>query len=119
MEDDLKDAGVFEPVDREGPSDCSKHKKDIAGIHDMKVLAAMIGDLHYESLSELLKELCEKLYEDGAKDRKSDRVKLGFTLQNASLHISRAQMAIHEAYLISKPFMSSTARTEESGQIEP
>jgi len=37
--------------------DCSQHKKEVAGILDMKVLAEMIGDLHYETLAEFLNSL--------------------------------------------------------------
>lgn len=35
-------------------SDCKNHKKEVAGISDMKVLAEAIGDLHYEALAEVV-----------------------------------------------------------------
>lgn len=64
---------------------CSKHKKDILGVTDMKDLAEMIGDLHYETLSEFLDKLSDKLYLDGAKDSAANRIKLGDMLHYAGL----------------------------------
>jgi len=38
------------------------HKKEVLGESDMKVLAEKIGDLHYETLSEFICELSDKLF---------------------------------------------------------
>lgn len=84
---------------------CSKHKKEIAGISDMKLLAEMIGDLHYESFAELLKNLSDKIYNDGFKDRNSGKVRLSNELYFASGHLREAFKNIESAYHISKPFM--------------
>lgn len=84
---------------------CSHHKKDIAGITDMKQLAEMIGDLHYETLAELLFELQTKLHNDGMKDLKAGRFKLASKLHIASSHVYEASNQIESAWQISKPFM--------------
>ena len=86
-------------------SDCSKHKKEVAGITDMKVLAEMIGDLHYETLEELLGRLGTKLYLDGLNDRSHGRQLLGYALTDASDAMYKSAKHIAEAWHISKPFM--------------
>ena len=55
---------------------CSQHKKEVAGISDMKQLAEMIGDLHYETLAEFLNALAEKLHNDYVKDDEAGRTEL-------------------------------------------
>lgn len=87
--------------------DCSQHKRDIAGITDMKHLAEMIGDLHYETLSTLLNNLQQKLQSDAEKDFKAGRVKLSAELRNAGLKIDGAWWHIYNAWEISEPFMKS------------
>ena len=88
-------------------SDCSNHKKEVAGITDMKVLAEMIGDLHYESLAELMGRLATKMYKDGLMDRVNGREYLGYKLDDASNYLSNAARSIQKAWEISKPFMNS------------
>ncbi|HXS61096.1 MAG TPA: hypothetical protein VN703_09845 [Candidatus Sulfopaludibacter sp.] len=53
--------------------DCSNHKKDVAGISDMKELATLIGDLHYETLGDFLHCLSNKLKIDSDKDLANGR----------------------------------------------
>lgn len=89
-------------------SDCSKHKKEVAGISDMKELAEMICDLHYETLAELFGLLSAKLYVDGLKDFQNGREKLGTTLIDAAVEVSYATKLIFQAWQISKPFMDKT-----------
>jgi hypothetical protein len=86
-------------------NDCSQHKKDIAGISDMKQLAEMIGDLHYETLSQLLFELQTKLHEDSMNDLKNNRFKLSHHLRRASTYLYEASNDIESAWQISKKFM--------------
>jgi hypothetical protein len=88
-------------------NDCSKHKKDVAGISDMKLLAEMIGDLHYESLAELFHYLEGKIGVDAFYDYVGDRPKLSFALGEASEHIARVAKCLDHAYQISKPFMNN------------
>jgi hypothetical protein len=85
--------------------DCSKHKKEVAGISDMKQLAEMIGDLHYETMCDFLSELRKKLHSDSRRDWKNRKVQLSNRLKTASLHIKAAYISINEAWQISKPFM--------------
>ena len=87
-------------------SDCSKHKKEVAGISDMKELAEMIGDLHYETLQELLKQLAFKLSRDAGNDMEEGRMKLGIALLDASLNTLKVFRSIEQAWQISKPFMN-------------
>jgi len=86
--------------------DCSNHKRDIAGISDMKELANMIGDLHYETLAELLQHLCVKLRDDAMKDGIARRRNLSDELFKASSVVGMAAYAITNAWYISKPFMT-------------
>ena len=86
-------------------SDCSNHKKEVAGISDMKVLAEMIGDLHYETLSTLLYHLSDKFYIDGRKDLSAGRKRLGEALYDAQLTMHRTHQHIDKAYKHSAPFM--------------
>ncbi len=88
-------------------SNCSNHKKDVAGISDMKVLAEMIGDLHYETLTELLVELNIKLYRDSKRDCKIDRERLSHHLSEASFEMGKSAHHIYKAWQISKPFMTN------------
>jgi len=90
------------------PSDnCSKHKKELFGQTDMKVVAEVIGDLHYDSLRKLLYELHAKLWADAAKDRASDRIQLADELSSAAFMIGSAYMHMNEVWKICKPFMNS------------
>jgi hypothetical protein len=92
------------PVQEE-KGDCSKHKKEVAGISDMKVLAESIGDLHYETLAEFLLELSGKFLVDSGKDWAHDRLKLSKQLSKAHALLHQAYFNIHDAWEISKPFM--------------
>lgn len=84
---------------------CSKHKKEVCGVSDMKVLAEAIGDLHYETLAELLDKLADKLFLDAAKDRSNDRKQLANVIESAAIQIDSASVDIESAWQISKPFM--------------
>lgn len=84
---------------------CSNHRKDLFGQTDMKVVAEAIGDLHYETLAKLLKEIGNKIFYDSRKDRENGRTKLASQLWQSSLHIGTASGYISEASKISEPFM--------------
>lgn len=86
--------------------DCSQHKKNLFGEADMKVVAEAIGDLHYETLSDLLYHLSSKLYEDGKKDFQAGRTQVSHYLFLAQMRVHAAHHSIHEAWEISKPFMN-------------
>lgn len=94
-------------------SDCSRHKKEVAGIVDMKVLAEAIGDLHYETLAELLSRLYDKLYTDAAMDHQAHRFSLAGKLNCAAVEIRHAGYFIEEAWKISKPFMKDKTTGHE------
>jgi hypothetical protein len=93
------------------PPDCSRHKKEVAGISDMKLLAGMVGDLHYKSLEDFIGYLCTKLYKDGLKDRMNNREKLGYVLTDASDALKKAAKHIAEAWVICQPYMKSDNNT--------
>lgn len=100
-------------------SDCSKHKKEVAGVSDMKKLAEMIGDLHYESLAHLLVELNIKLYLDSSKDFSENRIGLSNNLNAASNRIQEAAKYIYKAWQISKPFMQPQHPPADSAPHKP
>lgn len=85
----------------------SKHKKELFGQSDMKVVAEAIGDLHYETLSALFFELSEKIDSDGRKDFINGRIKLSEKLFNAKLHLHWTGIYFQDAWEISKPFMTN------------
>lgn len=84
---------------------CENHKKEVAGISDMKELAELIGDLHYETLSELLNALALKINTDGTRDFNSGRKLLGEILVDCSDRLSEAGDCIIAAWQVCKPFM--------------
>lgn len=84
---------------------CADHKKDILGISDMKQLAELIGDLHYETMFNLFRELTWKFDRDGKKDLNSGKINLGCKLMDARLKAFTLSEEIRECWQISKPFM--------------
>ena len=86
---------------------CEKHKKippNYTGA-SLKDLAEEIGDLHYESLEELLNLVSQKLLRDSVKDRQRGRTKLANELTSAAANSGYASQAIGRAWKISKPYM--------------
>lgn len=92
---------------------CSNHKKEIAGISDMKELATLIGDLHYETLADLLDKVSDKLYLDAAKDRSEGRKSLARDLEAAANSIHFASIEIESAWEVSKPFMDNNQNPQQ------
>lgn len=92
--------------------DCSQHRKDVAGITDMKQLAEMIGDLHYEVLAELFSHLEKKFMDDYEKDNKAGRPELAMCLWDASIDAGCIAKYIQHAWQISKPFMEQKTNTD-------
>lgn len=87
-------------------SDCSKHKKELFGESDMAKVAEAIGDLHYQTLAELLAHLADKLHADARKDAERGRKLLSEQLDDAAYVIAQAGDYIKDAYLICAPFMN-------------
>lgn len=92
---------------------CSNHKKEIAGITDMKLLAEMIGDLHYESLAELFKHLSKKFNQDSRKDWGNKRVQLSIRLKDASISTKSTYVSLNQIWEICKPFMQNSDKKDE------
>ena len=88
-------------------SDCKNHKKEVAGISDMKVLAEAIGDLHYEALAELFGHLSKKFFTDAQKDARAGRDNLSNRLYGISYNMRQCAYSAEIAWQISKPFMES------------
>jgi hypothetical protein len=86
-------------------SNCSQHKKEVAGISDMKELAEMIGDLHYESLAQFIGELANKISLDAHKDEGSGKEMLSEQLYTVAGYLAKASIHSEFAWQISKPFM--------------
>lgn len=89
----------------ESTPDCSNHKKELFGQTDMKVVAEAIGDLHYETLAELLAHLHDKIETDAFYDYVGDRPYLSIHLGDAAEYLGRAARSIQQAWQISKPHM--------------
>ena len=87
-------------------NNCSNHKRDIAGISDMKALAEMIGDLHYETLTELFLHLSRKIDSDAVKDNDAGREKIASALQYAGMSIFESALRLEKVWKISNPFMN-------------
>lgn len=93
-------------------SNCSQHKKEVAGISDMKELAEMIGDLHYESLTQLLYNLSKKIDADSVTDFRAGREKLASDLQYFGMSIFESALRSERIWQRVKPFMSDESETE-------
>lgn len=90
--------------------DCSRHKKEVAGITDMKLLAEMIGDLHYETLADLFKHLATKISLDSKKDKGEGKIDLSECLWQLSVFMAGARGWAEDAWKISKPFMEDKTK---------
>jgi len=83
-----------------------KHTKTIVNYNgSMEELVENIGDLYYDSLSEFLQLLSQKLEKDSIKDRERNRIKLADYLKSASENIKTSASNINDAWKICKPFM--------------
>lgn len=106
------------PEGREETPDCSTHRKDLNGLTDMKAVAESIGNLHYETLAELLLRLKEKLQDDSTKDKEGGRELLAKKLWLAAGGIYTGYVNITIASAVCKQFMNE-ARTPPATVIQP
>jgi len=83
---------------------CEKHAVKIEG-YTIKELAAAVGDLRYDVLTEFLNELSEKLKSDSKKDMAGNRVRLATSLLQASHSVMNAKVMISVAWKISEKHM--------------
>jgi len=82
----------------------SKHTTKVKGVNlDNNELAEKIGDLYYDSLSEFLIALSEKLNKDSLADRNRGRTQLASELQAGANQIAQAGRSIAEAWNICEP----------------
>ena len=72
----------------------------------MNELVENIGDLYYDSLSEFLQLLSQKLETDSFKDKERGRIKLAKSLKEASENIKKSVSNISDAWKISKPYIN-------------
>jgi hypothetical protein len=86
---------------------CAKHKKELLGETDMNKVAEMIGDLHYETLTQLLTCLASKFENDARQDYDGGRVKLANALQYLGQSLFEASMRSIKVHEISKPYMKN------------
>lgn len=86
-------------------NNCSKHKKEILGISNMNLLGEMIGDLHYQALSELLMSLASKISSDAENDKQKGREKLANELFKCADSVFTAEQKMLNAWYICKPYM--------------
>ena len=94
-------------------SNCSKHLTDIiigeegeiVQVVDKAYLVEKIGDLRYDTLSEFLQLLSDKILKDAEKDFNGGRILLANSLEQASINIEKSKKYIDQAWKISKPYM--------------
>lgn len=92
---------------------CEQHKKEVAGISDMKVLAEMIGDLHFEAMAELYKHLAGKHWMDSFKDANDGKKDVAAQLKYIHHAMVIAGYGAERAWQISKPFMLSSEQNPD------
>lgn len=97
-------------------SNCSNHKKELFGQADMKHLAEDIGNLHYESLTQLLYWLSKKIDEDSVKDYQGGREKLAAALQYTGMSIFESSLRMEKVWNICKPNMEDANQTKNPNQ---
>lgn len=84
------------------------HTKTIVNYNgSMEELVENIGDLYYDSLSEFLQLLSQKLEKDSIKDRERNRIKLADCLKSASENIKTSASNINDAWGICEQFISN------------
>lgn len=85
---------------------CSQHKKEVAGISDMKVLAQMVRMLHHEARAIFIDEFSKEISMEGLEDEKL-KPQLAEQLFMVSGYLAKA--AVHSKFVwqISKPFMEN------------
>lgn len=83
-----------------------KHTDKVKGLEfDNHELANRIGDLYYDSLSDFLMALSEKLHRDGLADHNRGRMKLANELGASAEHIAEAAKHITVAWDICEPYV--------------
>ena len=86
---------------------CDSHKKTLTNYNgSLDDLSKELGDLHYQTLTEFLVLLADKIQVDGLKDMSAKRYNLANSLFEAASLLRQASMQIDKAWEISKPFMT-------------
>lgn len=86
--------------------DCSDHKKDIAGITDMKLIAEMIVNLHHESVAKLFEELPIAFNNASTVDYDQKNNALGYNQASIAHFLWKAEPHAKRLWEISKQFMN-------------
>ena len=86
---------------------CEKHKRTIDKYNgSISELVEDIGNLHYETLAEFIKELSSKIERDAKKDEAAGRTQLSEELYGAAEYLEITSTYIEQAWVISKPYMN-------------
>lgn len=91
--------------------DCAAHETNLCGIEDMELMAEKIGNLHYQTLFNLLYYLYKKIDADAEKDNASGREKLAAALQYAGMGLFEAALRMEKVWNVSKPYMRAVYST--------
>ncbi len=90
-----------------------KHTNQVKGTDlNNKQIAENIGNLYYDSLADLLKELSFKIACDGDADFKRGRKKLAKELHDCAANLEQASRHIDRAWAICKPYTSKAGHQE-------
>lgn len=87
-------------------SDCSKHKKDLFGETDMKVVAKAIRNMHHEARAILIDELANEISLEGWEDQKL-KPELSEQLFTVAGYLTKAAIHSNFVWQISKPYMEN------------
>jgi hypothetical protein len=83
-----------------------KHKSWLKNYEaDFERLATEMGDLRYDTLSEFLNLLAQKIALDGEKDAARGRKKLAQNLAATAQSLAESAKFVHRAWQICEPFM--------------
>jgi len=81
------------------------HPKDIKGYASLEDLANDINNLRYDSLSEFLGHLADKLKAQAEEDEKNGRDSLALNLYYASDNVRESKWRIDLAWLVCEKYM--------------
>jgi hypothetical protein len=97
---------------KERPLKHTKTPKGYAGT--LEQLAEEVGDLFYDSLSEFLRLLSEKIRRDAESDQRRGRVKLAGELRACAEQLAQASARIAHAWEICEPYMQPRDDSKQS-----
>ena len=92
---------------------CDKHKDRVVKYDGtLEELATDLGDLRYDTLSDLMALLSDKILADGVKDYVGGRPVLSGHLERTAMSLLTVKTHVDNAWDISKPFMNTKTKKD-------